>query len=405
VLSNVPRHADKTNVAASSGNGLGRRIHYVDGLRAVAVLGVVADHSAKWDVSLGQGALQHFFSEGAHGVDLFFVLSGFCLSYPLLRQLHLRGSAAFDIAGYMARRIVRILPPYYFAIAVLGLLLVALPHLGVSVPPTFSMSRIGWLDVGKQAIFADRRPVFVNPSFWTLAIEWRWYFLFPLALVLWTRSWRAFVFVAIACGVVVALTRVGGFDLPVLPAFLLGIVAAEIELVQPTVGRIAALLCILSIGIAVLLEPHYVLGFYLQQQPGWQLAAFFFVLAAGAIPWLRALLSVRPLVWIGIASYSIYLVHEPIIATIEQATPMNGLEAAALGVASGAAFWLVFERPFMMRGLKGRLVAFLAPKLEAAMAFVGIPPRIDLHRAAPQAAPPARQPSGPKSPELVETRS
>lgn len=69
------------------------RVGYVDGLRAIAVLGVVASHSWPW------------FHYGQRGVDLFFVLSGFSLSYPTLLQLHSEGLANFDVAAFAARRL------------------------------------------------------------------------------------------------------------------------------------------------------------------------------------------------------------------------------------------------------------------------------------------------------------
>ena len=363
--------------ARANGDGeLGRRIAHVDGLRAVAVLLVVACHTAKWDPRLGQGPALQALLQGTHGVDLFFVLSGFCLSYPILRSLRLRGRVAFDIAGYMARRVVRILPPYYFAMVVLGLVLYVLPHFGWRVPESFSLAKVGWLDVGKQVIFADRRIEFLNPSFWTLAIEWRWYFLFPLALVLWTRSVRAFIFVLCACIIAAAATSAGGFDLPVLPAFLMGVIAAEIELQKPAIGRLAILLLALALCIAVYSAPNSMLGYFMQVETGWQVAAFCLVLAVGSAPLLRAAFSIRPLAWIGVASYSIYLVHEPLVATIEHNTAMSAFLVGALAVTAGTAFWAVFERPFMATSLKGRLVMFLHPRLSRFMGFVGIAPSV-----------------------------
>lgn len=345
------------------------------------MLSVVAFHVAHWDARLAPGALQHALTEGAHGVDLFFVLSGFCLSYPILRALQARGTAAFDVIGYAARRIVRIVPPYYLAIAVIAGALLILGHTAWQMPDELSLTRVGWLDWLKQLAFADRRPEFLNPSFWTLAVEWRWYFIFPLVLVLWTRSVRAFIFVAVCCVIAGAATRAGGFDLPILPAFMLGIIAAQIELEQRNVGRVAALLCILSMCLGVLLEPYYAVGYFLQQQPGWQLAAFFFVLAAGSLPGLRAALSVRPLVWVGVASYSIYLIHEPVIGALEYNTRITPALAGVLAVVAGLVFWAVLERPFMTNPLKGRLAAILVAPVARFTRLVGIPSSIELKKA------------------------
>ncbi|MBV8340150.1 MAG: acyltransferase [Candidatus Eremiobacteraeota bacterium] len=361
-------------MAATAPTGSERRIAYIDGLRAVAVLLVVVHHTAKWNDGLGQGLIQQICAKGAHGVDLFFVLSGFCLSYPVLHALHEKGWAAFDIAGYMARRVVRIVPPFWIAIVVLSAFLAILPHIGWRMQPMFGLSRINWFEIGKQALFIDRRPEFVNPSFWTLPVEWRWYFLFPVFLALWTRSARTFVTVMIACGVGAALTRVGGFDLALLPGFLLGIIAADLELRRGISGRLMVLLCVLCIVVALSMESFYVL----EVQPGWQVAAFCLVLAAGASPLLRTVLSSRPFVFIGIASYSIYLVHEPIIAAIEHNTSLNIFLAGGAGVAAGIAFWALFERPFMTRGVKKPLVDFTRPRLERLCGHLGLPSRLEL---------------------------
>lgn len=350
------------------------RIAYVDGLRAIAVLLVVVHHTAKWSDDLGQGLIQQICAKGAHGVDLFFVLSGFCLSYPVLRALHDKGWAAFDVAGYMARRIVRIVPPFWIAIAVLYAFLAFLPHFGWGIQAMFSLSRVNWFEIGKQALFIDRRPEFLSPSFWTLPIEWRWYFLFPVFLALWTRSARTFVTVMVACGVTAAFTRAGGFDLGLLPGFLLGIIAADLELRRGVSGRLMMLLFILSIVAALSMESFYVL----EVQPGWQAAAFFLVLAAGALPWLRALLSSWPLVFLGIASYSIYLVHEPVIAAVEHNTKINIFLAGAIGVAAGVAFWALFERAFMTGRIKKPLVDALRRPIQRLCTFAGLPNRLEL---------------------------
>lgn len=364
---------------------------YIDGLRAIAVLSVVAFHAAHWDPHLGSGFVQYAFSEGSHGVDLFFVLSGFCLSYPVLRALQRAGETTFDIVSYLARRTVRIVPPYYLAIAAIVGLLLILARIGWQVPYELSLARVGWLDLAKQILFADRRPEFLNPSFWTLAVEWRWYFLFPIVLYVWTRSTRAFFFVILCCFVAAATTRAGGFDLPLLPAFMLGIVAAQFELEQRRFGVMALLLAILATIVGIALEPLYGPEYFVQLQPAGLVAAFFFVLAAGSIPALRAVLSFRPLAWIGVASYSIYLVHEPVIGALENGAGISPLLAALAGVAAGAGFWALFERPFMKNPLKGQLVGLLARPVAKLAHVVGVPARLKLRTALASAEEPAKQ--------------
>src|SRR5215469_8375561 len=94
----------------------GNRIRYIDGLRAVAVLSVVLYHaagrqSANWPYWLHWSVLQ-----GAHGVDLFFVLSGFCLSYPTIAAIAAGKHVTFSVDSFLSKRLIRIVPPYYASI-------------------------------------------------------------------------------------------------------------------------------------------------------------------------------------------------------------------------------------------------------------------------------------------------
>jgi len=90
--------------------------------------------------------------------------------------------------------------------------------------------------------------------------------------------------------------------------------------------------------------------------PFWYLASFAFVVAAGGSPRISALLSLRVLTVIGFASYSIYLMHEPLIA-LAQEGGLNPVAAAAIGIAAGFVFWAVAERPFVEGRVRKRLLS------------------------------------------------
>src|SRR5581483_4819865 len=83
------------------------------------------------------GFVARFLLHGNHGVDLFFVLSGFCLSYPTLAKLRTEGTASFEIARYAAHRLVRIVPPYWLAIAATLLFGLAISKMGYALPESF----------------------------------------------------------------------------------------------------------------------------------------------------------------------------------------------------------------------------------------------------------------------------
>lgn len=259
-----------------------RRIAHIDGLRAVAVLSVVAYHVYEWYTHGPQsGFLDLIGRQGCHGVELFFVISGFCLSYPFVARLHATGSARFDVARFAARRIVRIAPPYYAAMAALFVLAIVLARFHVFVPQE-TVAGAAPLQLLKQIAFVDGGTYFLNPSFWTLPVELRWYVFFPIALWLWTRSPRAFVAVMLLA-LMAYSTRAGSLDLLVLPAFMLGIVAAHAYAHDSKLARYALLLFVPVACLALTQTSHSGWGFV---SPYTEAAAFPFVVSAGASPLL-----------------------------------------------------------------------------------------------------------------------
>jgi peptidoglycan/LPS O-acetylase OafA/YrhL len=330
------------------------RLGYVDGLRALAVLGVVFSHAGKYTLDLHPAApLYHALAEGAHGVDLFFVISGLCLAYPTLARLRSTGRAEFDVVRYAAHRVVRIIPPYWGAFGLVLLVALGMLALGYSLPwPTIMMPTTGY---GlRQLFFLDRGYNLVG-SFWTLAVEFRWYFLFPLLMLLWTRSRVAFTLVGLASLCVYHFTSVHIIDFATLPGFMLGIVAADLTIRGSRLNAWAPLLFVAAVIASLLLEPGH-LKFAVQDQIWWQVACFFLVLTGCTNQAFKKILSLRAMAAIGVASYSIYLVHDPPMAWYGLYGGHNLFAAITLGLLLGFAFYLVWERWFITQPWKQRLV-------------------------------------------------
>jgi peptidoglycan/LPS O-acetylase OafA/YrhL len=368
------------------------RIEYIDGLRALAVLSVLVSHIVSHSPNLQSGPAYRLGMEGPHGVDLFFVLSGFCLAFPTL-QKYRRGLAdGFGIGDFAVKRLVRIVPPFFlatFAFVSLAIADRASGH-GASIP----LPPPG--DLLKSLLFLDGRVQLINGSFWTLMVEFRWYFLFPVSLVVWLRSPRAFCAIGVGCAVLYALTRARGLDLGTLPGFMTGIVAADVFVgarMRPDVARFikryALLLLVPCVAAGIAVESNATIpGFngadvawpYQPTIIGWQLAMFFFVVAAGEAAWLRRALSLRALVATGIASYAIYLVHEPIVGAIVNRLhgPVAYVAAAAVALAAGFAFWYVAERPFTTGSLRRPLLDGIRPAVRRCFAWTGVPDRVAL---------------------------
>jgi exopolysaccharide production protein ExoZ len=354
------------------------RLSYVDGLRAVAVLGVVMSHAAKYTLDFNTDRWFHPMYEGAHGVDLFFVISGFCLSYPTLARSTIAGAASLSLSRFFAKRALRIYPPYWFAWIAVWVSTAAMIRLGYQAPwPTIKMP--GAVDASRQLFLVENGNELVG-SFWTLAVELRWYLAFPLLLWLWAKSKPTFIAIGIAS--LVAFHFVGRqyLDLATLPAFMLGIVAADWTVHRRRIAAWAPVAAVLALVAAVRFEPGH-LAYAEQDQIGWQLVAFFVVVAGCNAAWLKRALSLRPLVLIGTASYSIYLFHDFVMGWYGKYGGSNPLAAMIAGVLAGLLAWVAFERPYMDSAWRRRATAFIHHKLDAVARRVRVPTAVDIRRA------------------------
>lgn len=362
------------------------RIEHIDGLRAIAVLSVLCAHLAANAPNVS-GAASHAMLEGAHGVDLFFVLSGFCLAFPTLIAWRRNGVAPFSLSNFATKRLVRIVPPFYLATAAFVVVAIGARLLGHG--DGFPLPSLQHLV--QSLLFLDGHVELINSSFWTLMVEFRWYFLFPLLLAVWVRSPRLFGVIAVGCSIAYAFTRARGLDLGTLPGFMLGIVAADIYVggrlhpnISRQIKRYALPLAVCSVIVGVAVESNAMIpGFegadvawpYQPTIVGWQLATFFFVIAAGASRIMRTVLSWKPLVMCGVASYSIYLVHEPLIAfSFGHLGGATGIVCAAgLAMSAGFAFWWFAERPFTDGALRRPLLEHVGRVVDRLFAWVRCP--------------------------------
>ena len=374
------------------------RITYIDGLRGVAIGMVLLFHAWTYRQMVGSrlgigdslGAdpniLAQLFvlvvNKLSVGVSLFLVLSGFCLSLPLLQRRYAGRSPWFTPSEFFARRCLRILPPYYVVLALSVAVSAMLPRRYLQeftlldAPPTIP-------DVLTHLLLLHNlTPYFysINGSFWSLGLEWQWYWVFPLALVCCLRAPVATL--AASFGLA-ALWHLGTGDLwgagalPVrLFEFCCGIVAAQLVVTRRVPPRPLLLVCLLvssATSIAVELPRladawplKYTIGAFGLRDPLKGLVFTSLVLLGTRSRIVNAALSWRPLVGLGIASYSVYLVHEPVMqiititATPSLRHPLLILPLAIVGgILGGAAFHVIVERPCMNRAT----VARFAPAL------------------------------------------
>lgn len=281
---------------------------------------------------------------GYVGVDVFFVISGFLITSHLLRQLDDEGRVRFG--EFYARRARRILPAAFVVVA--GTLLVGyvvLPRLDL---PTFFADAAATALYIPNVMFAFRRVSYLAeenaPSlfqhFWSLGIEEQFYLLWPAALVLMfllvRRSRRVLFWIVAIC--VVASFVLGAimtgwrqpwafFLLPTrawelgaggIAAFLIS--HPQMRAAPPALKAVLAWLGLAGIVLAALI--------FDDSTPFPGVSAALPVLATAIVilfsdtnhAWSPApFLSVRPVVFIGTISYSLYLVHWPVLEFPAQA--------------------------------------------------------------------------------------
>jgi len=335
----------------------------IDGLRAVAVIPVLFFH-AGFRPAVG----------GFVGVDVFFVISGYLITSIILNEL---SRDTFSFADFYERRARRILPALYLVLTVcipLGYLWM-LPDefsrfLQTLVATVFFGSNID-LTVHSGYFGQDLK---LNPLLhtWSLAVEEQYYVLVPALLwVCWRKGLgRVFgVLAAISLGSLV-LAEIGWRTWPVASFFMLPTRAWELGLgglaglalfrrpdfrPGPRVAEIGSAAGLGLIGLSVLaFSPRTPFPSLYTLVP--TLGAVLVIVCADGRTLAGRLLSWRPVVLIGLISYSAYLWHQPILAFARIRSLYDLSDAARLGaiVLSLMLAWLTWryvERPFRDRTL------------------------------------------------------
>ena len=224
------------------------RFGYLDGLRMLAILAVVVAEVAKHANLLAHARpwVAATYRACSHGLDLFFVISGFALAYPILTLVHQEGQTYLDVARYALKRILRVVPTYYAVIALTAIIPVLAMHLQLGALQGPIPSRP---DIIRQALFLGN--TIPNDGFWSLLVTMRWYVLFPFLVLLWVRLPIAFYVVGAALWVLNFFTPAHALGLGVLPAFMLGILAADVRAQRARIERFALPLAVVVGAAAV----------------------------------------------------------------------------------------------------------------------------------------------------------
>jgi peptidoglycan/LPS O-acetylase OafA/YrhL len=329
----------------------------LDGLRALAALGVVVHHA--WQYSgRPRAPLGIWWNELALGVALFFCLSGFLVYGPWARAALDRTAAPPRIGRFYALRAARILPAYHLTLAAAIALLAGTGHWRLVDD---------WRLLG-FAVFAQNYVPslgeMLNPPTWTLAVEVTFYAVVPLLGLLAVRGARGRARQLLVLGAITAASVVWAAHHAAPPAVrttlpdVIGLFCAGMAARVLVEGRRVPV----ALGRVLLLAGAALVWAHASGRLGGPLhgalrdlpagAGFAAICVACAQPDAPRLLGCRPLARLGTLSYGIYLWHYPILLGLQAhgLLPVDDV-AATIALVGGASIlaaalsWSVVEQP------------------------------------------------------------
>ncbi|MDC6482087.1 acyltransferase family protein [Pelagibacteraceae bacterium] len=304
----------------------------IDGLRAISVLAVIIYHAK---ISFLDGI---FASGGFLGVDIFFVISGYLITRLILYEIFT--TKTFSFLNFYNRRARRILPVFFFIILFLlpFLIYFTLPNYLIDFSKSiifslFFLSNYFFWSIGlgyDQIQFVDLHP-FLHT--WSLSVEEQFYLIFPIVMVFLCKYFKNYIIFFLIAGFCVSLAcahylstshaSVNFYSLPTrIWQILAGSILAYLELknyinknkffslIFPLAGLILIFFSLLFFNDKMFLPSIKSLPLIL----GVGLVIFF--LNHNNI--IMKILQFRPIVGLGLISYSLYLWHFPLFMIFKQ---------------------------------------------------------------------------------------
>ncbi|MDO6566337.1 acyltransferase family protein [Alteromonas sp. 1_MG-2023] len=365
----------------------------LDGLRAIAALSVFIVHFQQFTAvsgSVGGIDFTRWMINGNTGVALFFALSGFLLSIPFWRGLE--ADKPVSMRNYFKNRLVRIVPLYYLCfVALLAL-------------KGFSGAEASFNNVMSHLLFLhnlkDKQVMSLNPPFWTLAVEMQFYVLLPLLFLLLRkvgyRSAQVFLPVFIVMwggGFIFAMQLLetwGGWPLSFpliwpfgvyasgpdspaityslaghLPHFLMGIFASSLFLsakkrqhaIRNDVLFIVCCLLLILV-LATNLDEYFYIDYGRYNFPVVPILLTLLVYLTPQSNWIKRILDLPVLKWLGIISYGLYIFHYPVQKgvklfferlgySVSDQSWSFGFIALVITVSLASVSYIAFERPII----------------------------------------------------------
>ena len=301
----------------------------LDGLRAVSILIVFVSHAGLDSVP------------GGFGVTIFFFLSGYLITTLLRREFEAGGT--IGLGQFYWRRAWRILPPMYAALAFAVLASLLDFTLGEITVPAVTLQALQLTNYAQLIGFADQIPLGTG-IMWSLAIEEHFYLLFPIILIQLFQTRTAVGRAAVLLGLCVLvlvwrIVLVGVFDVSAprtnlatdtrFDAILYGCIMGlyrnpMMDRVPKPSPRLAA--GIVGAAVAVILasmayrDPFYRETFRYTVQSA-ALAPIFYLAVQQPNLWFFRPLNIGWVRFVGVLSYSFYLLHHVVVLTFKNHFP------------------------------------------------------------------------------------
>lgn len=298
----------------------------IDGLRALAVMSVLIFHVKP---SLLPG--------GFLGVDIFFVISGYLISLILFRE---QAEGSFSFAGFYGRRVRRLFPALILVLAAsLGIGFFALfadeyerlgKHSAAAIVFILNFRLLG--EAGYFDIVSYSKPLL---PLWSLSVEEQFYLLWPVLLLATRRFHGSPGWMITACFALsflfglhlgdISTDKLYYHSLPRFWELLSGVAIAWMHHKNGTnwlpskLNRALARNVLSLVGLVLMVSALLAFNKTLRH-PGWAtlwpIMGAAIVMVSGPDALVNRMLSLRPLVWIGLISYPLYLWHWPILSYV-----------------------------------------------------------------------------------------
>ena len=342
----------------------------IDGLRAVAVISVIIYH-AKFEIIFND-KLYKVLPGGFLGVDIFYVISGYLITYLILERIKIN---SFSFLDFYERRARRLLPTLFAVIAIsviAGWILMMPGQLkdfsGSAISSLFFLSNFWfWLT---DSYFADTSSLKPLLHTWSLSIEEQFYLIFPPFLYfLYKKKIKniKLLFIILIVGSLL-FANLGNIYFKNLNFYLLpsriwelsvGVIIAHYHVNEKVIEQKKLSNFFTIIGITLILLPFFLFN---DQTPHPSIFTVFTIIGTAIIIYynkdfslVKNILSTKLFVGFGLISYSLYLWHFPVFAFKEikssRLSEFDKLESVFFVIILSVLSYYIIEKPFRNRKL------------------------------------------------------